>query len=965
MSEQFGKKNMKKLIIIGLALAMAIRMSAVVANPHPVVMDLGDGVERTVIIHGDEYHSYITDLQGNILQGSIPTAEEAHAIQVRRITNQKKVGSNFPLTGSPKSVVILLDFKDVHFTYSRQYFEDLVNKSGFSENGATGSCRDYFIACSDSLFIPQFDVYGPYEVSRDMAYYGKHEGAQHDAHATEAFIEAANLAEQAGVDFSQYDADGDGIIDNIFFFYAGKGEADGGGAETIWPHSSNVSYKQIYLSGKLFATYACSEEIRWGNQPASIGTFCHEFGHVLGLPDWYDTDYGVNDYTVGEWSIMASGCYNNSGHTPPSYSCYERFYLHWLKPEQLQSAGRYYLKPLNSANEAYIIADGYHNLSSRQPSPSEFFMLEYRTKTGWDAPWGAIPGEGMLVWHIDFSASAWSGNTPNNGTPMRYHLEEAGGCHGMSLPSDPYPGTRNITKFTPTLHNGEVLSSQPVFEIEEKNSMIDFIYQSEGEDKLNIFPSELHLVTPINDKGKVDESWMPERLYIIGDSLEVGDDATIEASGDVYLSMDTNAVHNIRHNDWRKKYNLSSCINSEGKIDTFVYVSYRSTKVQCEDVPATLSIKFPQSGITTTVPVTSMSPRPNYLKDTEFASVDGVSPYGFTLHWDDVYDAEDYFLTIYQSEAGTSTAVQSFENFTSMEKINREGWTSTTTATTTSTKKEGIRSLLLKNPIDEVTTEMYQSTVTRLSFWVSAISTDVDTVGVISIDASNGHSWRSFYEVSVPKAMRGKTFDLAVPKDSAYVQFRIMYYDGGGEGVALDAWTVTFDEKITYVAKGRQMHIEDMPGYESYEKMLVGLTPGKDYYCQIQCTDLGKGCEEHVTKLSSPIVVHTIDVPEEDTIMSIGANLLADTTYQYTAYLRDVEEGYCLYIYNLDGHLVWSTVVDAQTRQVVLPEELFVHGQPYILKYSETDKLRRKDIWKKFLYLSEPIQIKIVEGQVK
>ena len=213
--------------------------------------------------------------------------------------------------------------------------------------------------------------------------------------------EACQMAHNDGVNFQDYDTNKDGMLDNVFVFFAGHNEAEGAGEKTIWPHQSDISHLNIRLDGVLVTSYACTSEYKGsaGMARCGIGTFCHEFGHVIGQPDFYDTDYKY--YSVSNWDIMCDGSYNNNGNTPPTFSAYERMYEGWLKPKQLTLPGQYTLTDIPFHKEAYLIADGTHNLSGRNPNPSEFFLLDYRSgDNGWDA---YLPGQGMIVWHIDYS----------------------------------------------------------------------------------------------------------------------------------------------------------------------------------------------------------------------------------------------------------------------------------------------------------------------------------------------------------------------------------------------------------------------------------------------------------------------------------------------------------------------------------------------------------------------------------
>ena len=390
---------MKRLAIITVVLFAALSaLWAVPAAPYPIRVAQPDGTEIIIRLVGDEnFHYYALedgtpvrkDANGYWVEDA-SVSEQSVRNAMRRITHREQIGGGFPLTGSPKALVLLVGFKDLPFAQNRSDFHALLNESGYSYNGATGSCRDYFIASSDSVFKPQFDVYGPYTASKDMAYYGAPDGDSHDAHPSELIIEACQLAAAAGVDFSQYDTNNDGVLDNVFVYFAGHNQAEGADENTIWPHQSDLSSLNVRVDNKRLGTYACTSEYSGssGTRRASIGTFCHEFGHVLGLPDFYDTTYKI--YTVANWDIMCSGSYNNNGQTPPVYTSYERFFLGWLKPVQLTEKGQYYLEPLETSNKAYLIAASTHNLLGSSPSPTEFFMLEYRKDVGWDAPAGAL-----------------------------------------------------------------------------------------------------------------------------------------------------------------------------------------------------------------------------------------------------------------------------------------------------------------------------------------------------------------------------------------------------------------------------------------------------------------------------------------------------------------------------------------------------------------------------------------------
>lgn len=940
---------MKKYSLILLVIAVSISLYGVVASPEPFTITLEDGRTMTVIQHGDEYHSYLTDLNGNLVRGHIPGAEEAQAIGMRRQQNQKMLGGHFPLTGSPRSVAILVNFQDVKFTYTRQDFHNLLNESGYSENGATGSCRDYFIASSDSLFRPQFDVYGPYTVSKNMAYYGAEEGEDHDRDPGMAFIEAAQLAVADGVDFSQYDTDGDGQIDNVFFYYAGNNQAEGASSNTIWPHASNLAWRDIRLSGKLLSSYACTSERRGPSSTVmcSIGTFCHEFGHVLGLPDFYDTSY--RQYTVGSWDIMCSGNYNNNGRTPPSYSSYERFYLGWLKPVQLTEANHYYLQPLTQSNAAYLIAERQHNLEGTAPNPSEFFLLENRQRVGWDEPYGALPGTGMVVWHIDFVPSLWSSNTPNNGTPLHMHLEEAGGHGSYESAGDTYPGARGITVFTPKLHNGTLLTEQPVFNIHDEFNLVDFIYISEGTQKLVSSPDAMNFDLLIDDQ-RVPTNWHSEKLRLTGHDLATDEEIRVSttAGSNFYITADARAAQKRGDGSWSNRLTLSNAIRADGTLDTVVYVCYRPTRRMCKTESTILSVQTNSAMLS--VRLNGSTERPVYVHTPVIKSESRITPYSFRANWQAVDDAANYYLTVYRVEEGQSSITQDFEHFSSQEDIIAQGWESTTTATTSAFKKDGHTALIMQADNDRIVSETYPAPISTVSYWVNAMTTSADTVGWLLLEGQNeAGDWTNLSREKILKMTKSRTVTVNLNEQDGYLRFRLTYSARNNEGLALDAFTATCNKTIHYLYKGREFKVA---GSDSTAE-IGNLAPATRYEYRIQCTDGDKGCTEHLTPLSPTRAISTL---AGDSCLSLGADTINQRLH-YTAYLQNADAKHTLYIYDLDGHRICAIPLTEGQTSVELPDDKLTHGQIYILKYSITDDISRKDISRKFIYRHEKLKI--------
>lgn len=956
---------MKRLAIVVVALSAVLSsLWAVPAAPYSFRVTQPDGTELTVRLVGDENFHYYTLEDGTpILQNEdgywvedVAWAAKSEKAQVRRVAKREMIGGGFPLKGSPKALVLLIGFKDLPFAQSRADFDALLNESGYSYNGATGSCRDYFIASSDSMFQPQFDVYGPYTASKDMKYYGGANGDNHDSNPHELIIEACQLAADAGVDFSQYDTNNDGVLDNVFVYFAGHNQAEGGSPDAIWPHQSNLGSLNISVDGKRLGTYACTSEYRGngGATRASIGTFCHEFGHVLGLPDFYDTSYQL--YTVGNWDIMCSGNYNNDGRTPPTYTSYERFFLGWLKPIQLTEKGQYFLEPLETSNTAYLLAASTHNLLGTSPSPSEFFLIENRQHVGWDEPYNALPGTGMLVWHIDYSASAWNSNSPNNGPKLlRMHLEEANGIpwnkrsQGESgRSSDPYPGTGGVTRFTPTLHDGTVLSEQHIFNIAETGNLLSFTYIAAGDAELAADVKELALVTTVSDANKI-VNWKPKAFHLTGKGLDPTDNLQLKITGNFSIALADKAP--ARGNaEWKKTARLA--VNADSTVSQTVWVCFNPAKQNCNAVNTVVSVSG--AGVSLSMPISGVAARPTYVSVPKLKPTSLVTPYSFLISWEPVKDATEYYVTLFSVAKGTSSFLQSFEKFDSPSAVVDEGWESNTNTVTTASRGDGNKSLYLRNTGDCVTSEEYPFPITSLSFWLNSVISDVDTTGFITWEAWNGKKW-----VEMPKMRTNvlrfthqetisHTFDVA----DNYTRFRFTYIDNGGAGVAFDAFNATCSEKVDYIYRGRALTISDVDGDEEYTiSNITGLTPSTTYYYRLRCSDLGRGCEEHLTDMTDPVQITTMPGLgiDDKRHLSMAIDSINFDKPTHAVYLQNASNSGKLYIYNASGRLVYSCSTALGQTIYTIPEEKLIPRNVYIIKYVEENKMKRKQRWAKFV----------------
>ncbi|MDD4820958.1 MAG: M6 family metalloprotease domain-containing protein [Bacteroidales bacterium] len=308
--------------------------------------------------------------------------------------------TSFPTKGKVKTLVILVSFSDLPFSVTdpNYAFSRSLNEAGYSDNGATGSVRDYYFENSSGQFEPDFDVIGPVVLSGTSAYYGR-DSADFDYHAPNMVWEACQQADTLfDTDFTQYDQNGDGALDNVFVIYAGYDQAQfPSSSDLVWSHKYSLSGK-VAIDGKKIYTYACTSELRKNNgtNPASIGTFCHEFGHVIGLPDFYKT-IGNGIAVMKNYFLMDSGNYNNDGNTPPYLSAIERMLMGWMTPQVISNEPVTYSLPSIRENKAFQIPTS---------TPGEYFLLETRAPLKWDnTSQVEALGYGLLIYHVDRSAS--------------------------------------------------------------------------------------------------------------------------------------------------------------------------------------------------------------------------------------------------------------------------------------------------------------------------------------------------------------------------------------------------------------------------------------------------------------------------------------------------------------------------------------------------------------------------------
>lgn len=406
-------------LILTLNTAMAVK-----APPYPVQVRQPDGSIITLYIRGDELYRYCMDAYGRrmvkgtdgFFRPATPhTPEEAAAIRAHnaaRLLREPVTVNRSAAQSETRVLIIPVEFQDLDFTVDDPagHFDRMLNTPGYQENGGTGSAKDYFEANMPGRQF-RFNVAAPVRLSRPYSYYGENDASTpsvitYDVRLPELVEEACSLAD-AQVDFSQYDTDGDGQADFVFFFLAGYNEAESGDDYAIWPQSYNIIQEGIRADGVRVGLFGCASELSGSDLgmngiPSGIGTFCHEFGHFLGLVDLYDTDYGSNGLSNCLWgrlSLMDTGNYNNYGRTPPYFCAIDRELAGSATYTGIAAGTTVSLSPIQDKGEIIRIPTSNNG---------EYFLIENRSNSGWDAH---IEGSGMVVYHIDRSANIVNGIT--------------------------------------------------------------------------------------------------------------------------------------------------------------------------------------------------------------------------------------------------------------------------------------------------------------------------------------------------------------------------------------------------------------------------------------------------------------------------------------------------------------------------------------------------------------------------
>ncbi len=845
-------KARNKLISTSLLLLSALPAGAVTAYPGLIRMSQQDGTELKVRLVGDEYcHMTLTEdgyglvfnektrnyeyaalrdgkLESSGIMATAPELRTAEATdflsKVDRTALEAKFNadmaaaraewapkpvvtasnagqqrivriSDVPTIGEHDALVILVEFEDKRFSDCegmidpKDYYDRFFHEEGFSDYGCHGSVYDYYHAGSNERYKPNFRVFGPVRVSGGYADYAG--GSGHEF-TPKMIIEAVRLVdEQYDVDFADFDTDGDGVADNVYCLYAGYGRADSPVRDSIWPHSYNLkaSGQQIEVDGVTVDRYTVSQQVNGQTDlPVGIGTFVHEFGHVLGLADHYNnsSSFGNPPNNVGNWDLMSSGSYNNDQNCPAPFSAFERYSLGWMEPEVIDPAKPGYIDIASfmDTKQAYRI-----NVTD---DDREYFLIENRQQKDWDE---YLPGHGVLVWHIQEDQAAWDQNRPNSDqNHQRVDIVEAGNILTSSgSSSDPFPGTMDIRTYSFMNWSG---SRQFGFEWveEDQDGNCRFLLSDSG----HLLPApEIQLRDVMGtsaclswDGGQMVNSY---EIRLLKDDEEVFYHASEEPSTVMLKDLETETEYTVRVSGKRNS------LHTETAERKFTTLARQIEEYTAEAWPA-----------------------------------HDITDDGFLARWRAIPTATDYTVQLIgRTHDAQGELIHGFDDFSTTSPNLPEGWELTPRQGRNDTDfGKAVPSIRLRDDQAMLKVAVPGEKIDSISFWFSLSKAGIVLTVEKAVDGVWSEAWR--YSTDRKRALTQK-LDVS-PCDS--VRFYVSREDGVTGGYLL-----LDDIKVNYITD-QFSPIRDInvgPAYsQPFEDGPVcscridGLTPGENYSFRVR-----------------------------------------------------------------------------------------------------------------------------------
>ena len=305
-------------------------------------------------------------------------------------------------------------------------------------------------------------------------------------------------------------------------------------------------------------------------------------------------------------------------------------------------------------------------------------------------------------------------------------------------------------------------------------------------------------------------------------------------------------------------------------------------------------------------------------------------------------------------EDGKETLTESFEGFDDEMTVWESGWYTSFFRTTGKAKADGSDAMWFKENNEHMLSPLYQLPLTEIGFWLSALATTDTEVGFFTLIGMNDLGEDTLDVVHVSKSTKKYTYTKSLNKSKGYRRIRIEYTSLGGEGVCMDAFKSTFDEKTIYTYKGREKTIPAMDGDQAEDYTVFyayDLIPNTTYYVRLQCSE-EKGCSEHLSDLSQPTMIFT---PAGEAVDSKHLTYAYDSINydpaRHVIYLPQSLVSGHVNIYSPEGELVKSIPVSPTNNIIPLEGDEFRRGAMYMIKYMPEDKMGRKSPWIKIIFL--------------
>lgn len=411
------------------------------------------------------------------------------------------VDGTFPATGKHKLLLLLVNYNDTKPTFTREDFDKMMNQNGYK---GIGSFRDYYLQQSYGKLDIDVTVTDWINLPKPKGTYGP-DGAPY------MIYDALKLVTDT-LDLRDFDNDGDGILDGLAVIHQGTGQEASADANDIWSHSA-IIYGQTF-NGVSVRRYTIEPECLAKNI-STIGVICHEFGHALGAPDFYDTDYassGGEFCGTGVWDLLGSGAWSGEyGSRPTGINGWQKYVWGWTNPVTLN----------NDTVVADMPAADVQPIAYRMETgtPGEYYFMENRQNTGtFD---GSLPGHGLIVYHVreNIVKDKLIANTINATYPQGIYTvcsdagvdpdENASSNGDVNSGACPFPGEYGHTAFgdntLPSAKSSDGRSSyRQLSKINERDGKIGFSFTHLAEP---VKPQQLQAVA---NSGNVVLTWKLE-----------------------------------------------------------------------------------------------------------------------------------------------------------------------------------------------------------------------------------------------------------------------------------------------------------------------------------------------------------------------------------------------------------------------------------------------------------------------